>query len=219
MNTVFQEWLQLWPYALVMIVFTSWVLYHFLAPASWRDWTGAGLVQAFIVALYAEMYGFPLTIYLLTGFLGIEIPLVHYSGHLWATFLGYGRGGAMIEMALGYAFVIVGLILIVRGWIQIYVTRKTDIASERLVTNGIYGLVRHPQYLGIFLVIFGQLIHWPTIPTLLLAPAIVWAYVHLARWEEARLVEQFGAAYLDYRRRVPMFVPRWQALRRLVAPS
>ena len=82
MDTGFQHWLELWPYALLMIVVASWALYHFLAPASWREWTGAGLVQAFIIALYAEMYGFPLTIYLLTSALSLDIPLVHSSGHL-----------------------------------------------------------------------------------------------------------------------------------------
>ena len=129
----YADWLKLWPYAILMIVIASWVLYHFLAPASWRDWTGAGLVQAFIIALYAEMYGFPLTIYVLTNTLPIEIPLVHYSGHLWVTLLGYGQVGAGVEMAIGYAFVIIGLLMIIKGWIKVY------FSSNRLLTDGIYG--------------------------------------------------------------------------------
>ena len=213
MIETYSAWLQLWPYAILMVVIASWVLYHFLAPASWRDWAGAGLVQAFIIALYAEMYGFPLTIYVLTSFLPIEIPLVHESGHLWATLLGYGRVGAGIEMAIGSAFVITGLIMVIKGWIKVYY------AGGRLVTDGIYRIVRHPQYAGIFLAIFGQLVHWPTIPTLVLSPLIVWAYVHLARREEARLIEKFGQAYLAYQRRVPKFVPRWQSFRQLLAES
>ena len=203
----YADWLRLWPYAVLMIMIASWILYHFLAPKSWREWAGAGLVQGFIIALYAEMYGFPLTIYVLTSALPIDIPLLHQSGHLWATLLGYGRLGQVVEMALGYSFVVAGLILITRGWVRIY------FAGDALITDGVYGLVRHPQYAGIFLAIFGQLVHWPTIPTLVLAPLIVWAYVHLARREEERLVERFGAAFLDYRARVPMFVPRWRDLR------
>ncbi len=211
MESSFEQWPILWPYAVLMIVIASWVLYHFLAPASWRDWAGAGAVQAFIIALYAEMYGFPLTIYVLTSVLPLDIPLVHNSGHLWATLLGYGPPGQIVEMLIGYAFIMAGLLLIIRGWTAIY------FEGDRLLADGVYALVRHPQYAGIFLAVLGQLVHWPTIPTLVLAPVIVAAYVHLARREEARLVARFGEAYLEYRRRVPMFVPRWQGLRRRIA--
>src|SRR3546814_9299460 len=99
------EWLQLWPYAILMIVIASSLLYHFLATASWQDWTGAGLVQSFIIALYAEMSGFPLTNYFLTSVLPVEIPLVHYSGHLWETFIGYGPVGASVELVYGYTII------------------------------------------------------------------------------------------------------------------
>jgi protein-S-isoprenylcysteine O-methyltransferase Ste14 len=118
-----------------------------------------------------------------------------------------------MEMAMGYAFVVTGLVMIVKGWIKVY------FSSNQLVTDGIYGVVRHPQYTGIFLAVFGQLVHWPTIPTLVLGPVIVLAYVHLARREEAQLIQRFGDAYLVYRQRVPMFFPKWQTVRkRFAAP-
>lgn len=213
MNGPFAAWLTLWPYAILMIVLASWALYHFLAPTGWREWVGAGVVQAFIIALYAEMYGFPLTIYFLTSFLPLKIPLVQVSGHLWATLLGYGVEGAEVEMAVGFGFVLLGLMLLVKGWFRIY------FMHDRLVTDGIYGVMRHPQYTGIFLDVFGQLVHWPTIPTLALAPLIVLAYVRLAKREEARMVERFGAAYAEYRQRVPMFVSRWHDVSKLVTQS
>lgn len=204
----FEAWTQNWPLALIMIVIASWFFYSLVAPAGWREWSRAGLVQAFIIALYAEMYGFPLTIYLLTSFLSVDIPLVHESGHLWATLLGYGTGGDIVEMLIGYAFVVAGILLLVKGWRQVYLASR----EGSLATTGIYGVVRHPQYDGILLAVFGQLVHWPTILTLLLAPIIAWAYVRLANREEARMIEIFGDRYRAYQRHVPMFLPRWRAV-------
>lgn len=203
-----------WWLTAVMVVIASWLVYRFLAPAGWREWSRAGLVQAFIIALYSEMYGFPLTIYVLTGFFGIDIPWFHESGHLWATLLGFGESGAVIEMMLGYAFVILGIALLIEGWREVYHASR----QGRLAGEGLYGAVRHPQYLGIVVALFGQLVHWPTIPTLALFPIIVWAYVRLARKEEARMIERFGEEYLAYRRRVPMLLPRRQDWWRLLDP-
>lgn len=200
-----------WGLALIMVIIASWVFYHYAAPKNWKEWRGAGLVQAFIIALYAEMYGFPLTIYLLTRVLGIDIPLTGYTGHLWATLLGYGAVGAMAEMAIGWTFVILGLALLIEGWREVYWANRYN----RLETTGVYGVVRHPQYSGIFLALFGQLIHWPTVITLALFPVIVWMYVRLARSEERDLVRKYDDQYREYQRRVPMFFPsvsRWPDL-------
>lgn len=95
-----------WELSIIMVVIASWILYRYVAPKGWREWTRAGLVQAFIIALYAEMYGFPLTIYLLTGWLGIKLPWAHDTGHLWAYLFGWGPLGAMVEMLVGYTFVL-----------------------------------------------------------------------------------------------------------------
>lgn len=206
-----------WALVILMVILASWIFYRYAAPKSWREWRGAGLVQAFIIALYAEMYGFPLTIYLLTGFLGVDLPLASFSGHLWATLLGLGAVGAVVEMLLGYGFLFFGLYLLVRGWRQVYHASR----EGRLATTGLYAVIRHPQYTGIFLALFGQLVHWPTILTLALFPLIVWIYVRLARREESAMVEQFGNEYQDYQERVPMFFPRRGEWRHLLgdAPS
>jgi protein-S-isoprenylcysteine O-methyltransferase Ste14 len=160
------------------------------------------------------MYGFPLTIYLLSGWLGLDIPWLHHNGHLWATLFGWGDGGAMLEMLVGYALVFLGLSLLAKGWREVYRATKAD----QLATDGLYAVVRHPQYTGIFLAIFGQLIHWPTIPTLILFPVIIWAYYRLAKREEQQMLATFGAHYAVYRQQVPMFFPKWGDWQRFLTP-
>lgn len=200
-----------WGLVAIIVAVVSWILYRYAAPSSWREWAGAGLVQAFIIALYAEMYGFPLTIYLLTGFFGIDIPLYADTGHLWASLLGYGSGGAMIEMLLGGVFIVPGVVLLFTAWGAIYRARR----EGRFAREGLYGVIRHPQYTGIMLAVFGQIVHWPTIITLALFPVIVLVYVRLAHKEEKDMIDRFGAAYQDYMQQVPRFFPRWRDWGRL----
>ncbi|MBK9099460.1 MAG: isoprenylcysteine carboxylmethyltransferase family protein [bacterium] len=191
-----------WALALIFIVIASWLLYRYLAPKTWREWAGAGLIQAFIIALYAEMYGFPLTIYLLVRFFGLD--RTYLNANLWSTLLGVGETGMMISMIAGYILLFVGFGIFLQGWRQLYRAHK----ENRLATDGLYSLVRHPQYTGLFLGLFGEgVVHWPTLFSVGLFPIIVFAYYRLARKEEQKTIEKFGEAYLEYKRNVPMFIP------------
>ena len=182
----------------------SWLLYRYLAPKTWKEWASAGAVQAFIIALYAEMYGFPLTIYLLVRFFGLD--QTELSANLWSTLLGMGETGMMISMILGYTLLFIGVGIFLEGWRELHRARK----EERLVTDGLYRIVRHPQYTGLFIALFGEgIVHWPTIFSVVLFPIIVLAYYLLARSEERKMEEEFGEEYREYRRRVPMLIPRW----------
>lgn len=192
-----------WGLAIVVTVIVSWLLYRYLAPASWKEWTRAGVVQAFIIAFYAEMYGFPLTIYLLARFFGLDVAWTK-GGNLWAQLFGTPTAH-VIAMILGYAIVFVGATLVAEGWRKVHRARR----ESRLVTDGIYARVRHPQYTGLFLIAFGEgIVHWPTIVSVAAFPVIVISYALLARKEERQMIEKFGDEYRAYQREVPMFVPR-----------
>lgn len=193
-----------WGIALIVIVVVSWFLYRYLAPRTWKEWASAGVVQAFIIALYAEMYGFPLTIYVLVRFFGLDQTNLNAS--LWSTLLDLGETGMMIAMILGYALLFVGIGIFMEGWRELHRAQK----ENRLVTDRLYGVVRHPQYTGLFIALFGEgVVHWPTIFSVVLFPIIVAAYYLLARSEERDVEKEHGDEYRAYRKRVPMFIPRW----------
>lgn len=205
---------ELWGLAVVMIVIVSWIFYRYFAPKSWREWAGAGLVQAFIIALYAEMYGFPLTIYLSVRLFGLDRS--NLNANLWSTLFGMGELGMMIAMIIGYTLAFIGIALFAEGWRELYRAKQ----EQRLATDGLYGVVRHPQYTGLFIGLFGEgVVHWPTIFSVALFPLIVIAYTLLAYREERQMMDQFGDQYRAYQRRVPMFFPRAGEWRRLITRS
>jgi methanethiol S-methyltransferase len=188
-------------------IFLFFIL-SFLKPRGSEEWRSMGVVIAFLAALFTEMYGFPLTIYLLSGWLGEAYPVLqpfsHKFGHLWVVVFGGSDLAWVIVMGLSLVLMILGYMLLSKGWIQIHAARGG------LVTNGIYAYVRHPQYTGLFLIIVGFLVQWPTILTVLMAPILLYAYVHLARVEERRAMAEFGQAYQDYVRKTPAFFPQFE---------
>ncbi len=189
-----------WGLAIIVTVVISWLMYRYLAPDSWKEWTRAGVLQAFIIAFYAEMYGFPLTIYFLARFFGLDLVWGE-GGNLWAQLFGTPMAH-IIAMILGYTLVFYGAVLVADGWRQIHQARR----SASLKTDGIYAHIRHPQYTGLFLIVFGEgVVHWPTIVSVIAFPVILLAYTLLARKEERQMLDQFGDEYRAYQRRVPMF--------------
>jgi protein-S-isoprenylcysteine O-methyltransferase Ste14 len=179
----------------------------FLPPKGFAEWRNLGVVTAFLVALFSEMYGFPLTIYLLTGWLGEAYPVLqpfsHKFGHLWVVVFGGSDLAWALVMGGSLVLMLAGYVLLSKGWRQVHG------AHGNMVTDGLYAYVRHPQYTGLFLVITGFLVQWPTLLTVLMAPILLYAYVRLARSEERHMLKQFGEQYADYMRRVPAFFPPW----------
>ncbi len=176
--------------------------FSFFKPKTKRDWRSFGAFSAFIIALFTEMYGFPLTIYLLSGWLQSRYPQVnwfsHDAGHLLEMLLGWkANPHAGPFHILSFIFIGGGFILIAASWRVLHEAQQ----RHALATTGAYAYVRHPQYAGFVLVMFGFLLQWPTLLTLAMFPILVFMYVRLARTEEREALAEFGPAYERYMRR------------------
>jgi protein-S-isoprenylcysteine O-methyltransferase Ste14 len=184
--------------------------FSFTKPKTNRDWRSFGMYSAFIVALFTEMYGFPLTIYLLSGWLTQNYPgvdfLSHENGHLWHTILGLG-GNAHFDILhiLSNVFIILGFWLLASSWNVLYKSQK----EGTLASSGIYSYIRHPQYVAFITIMFGFLLQWPTIPTLVMFPILVYIYIRLAKHEEEDALAMFGEQYKNYMITVPGFIPNF----------
>ncbi len=191
--------------SIIFIVFA----FTFFKPQTKRDWRSFGAFSAFLVALFAEMYGFPLSIYILSGWLQSRYPGVdwfsHDAGHLLEMMFGW-RANPHIGPFHILSFVLIGagFILISAAWRVLYEAQRRG----ALATSGPYDYMRHPQYVGFILVLVGFLLQWPTLLTLVMFPVLVVMYVRLARLEEAESQAAFGGAYDVYAARVPAFLPR-----------
>ncbi len=183
--------------------------FSFGKPQSPRDWRSFGAFSAFIVALFTEMYGFPLTIYLLSGWLQTRYPgldlLSHDAGHLWSTLFGLeGNPHFSVPHILSNLLILAGFVLLSAAWKILLAAQR----EHRLAVSGPYAYVRHPQYVAFITILFGFLLQWPTVLTVAMFPLLVVMYVRLAHSEEREARRMFGAAYDGYAARTPGWIPR-----------
>lgn len=199
----------LWSLVIVNSAIFIFFAYTFFKPRTPRDCRSFSAFSAFLVALFAEMYGFPLTIYFLSGWLQSRFPDVdwfsHDAGHLLEMMFGWkANPHAGPFHILSFVFIGGGFILISAAWKVLYDVQQ----SRSLATTGPYSYVRHPQYVGFIMVMFGFLLQWPTILTLAMFPVLTMMYVKLAWAEEQDARAAFGEAYARYAAKVPGFIPK-----------
>jgi len=202
-------------YGLWMLVILNSAIFIFFAfsfvkPKSKTDWRSLGAFSAFIVALFTEMYGFPLTIYFLSGWLAENYPgvdfLSHENGHLLHTLLGF-EGNAHFDPLhiASNVFIIIGFFMLSSAWGVLHKAQKSGVMAK----NGWYARCRHPQYLAFIVIMFGFLLQWPTIPTLVMFPILVIVYVKLAKREEEVAISEFEDEYLRYMKTTPAWIPKF----------
>ena len=195
----------------VFIIFA----FSFTKPRTARDWRSFSAFSAFIVALFVEMYGFPLTIYLISGWLVRKYPgvdfLSHDAGHLLNTLIGWKINPHFDPLhILSNILIFAGFILLSSAWKVLYEAQRTG----TLATTGPYARVRHPQYDGFILIMLGFLFQWPTLITFIMFPILVFMYVRLAQREEIEVMAEFGDRYKQYMLSTPAFLPRLKTPRR-----
>lgn len=199
----------LWGLVIVNSLIFIFFAFSFFKPRTKTDWRTFSAFSAFIVALFVEMYGFPLTIYMMSGWLAKTYPqidfLSHENGHLLHNLLGL-KGDPHFDILhiTSNVLIVFGFILLSSSWRILYRAQLT----KTLATGGAYHYVRHPQYVAFTLIMLGFLLQWPTIPTLVMFPILVFTYVRLSLKEETAVESEFGVVYRRYAAKTPRFFPR-----------
>ena len=206
----------LWSLVVINSLIFIFFAFSFFRPTTKRDWRSFSAFSAFLVALFVEMYGFPLTIYLISGWLLQRYPsldlLSHDTGHLWNTLLRWDIDPHFDPLhILSNGLIFGGFILLSAAWKVLYDAQH----ARALATRGPYAYVRHPQYVGFILIMLGFLLQWPTLITLAMFPILVTMYAKLAHQEEREVLDEFGEVYRRYMARTPAFIPRISSGRRM----
>lgn len=202
----------LWGLVILNSVIFVGFAFSFFKPQTKTDWRTFGAFSAFIVALFVEMYGIPLSIYVLSGWLATNYPdinfLTHDNSHLIHTLLRMkGDPHWDVFHILSNVFIFGGFIMLSNAWHVLWKAQR----HRKLATTGIYARMRHPQYVAFIAIMFGFLLQWPTLPTLLMFPILTYMYVRLSFNEEKVAEVEFGDEWRRYASVTPRFFPKFTA--------
>ena len=200
MEDVWSHYGQWWAVGIWILMFSVFLAFVPFYKKSQRK--PATVYLAFIVALAFEMFGVPLSLYIVTWLVGLILPEGIFWGHTLVKYIG------LWGTYVGIAFYVIGALLIIVGWKDIYKYYwSKEEGKGRLVSKGIYSFIRHPQYTGFLLITFGMILEWVTIPLLIMWPILVVLYYRLAKQEEKDMVREFGSDYISFKQKTSMFLP------------
>ncbi|MDH5440986.1 MAG: isoprenylcysteine carboxylmethyltransferase family protein [Candidatus Bathyarchaeota archaeon] len=116
----------------------------------------------------------------------------------------------VLHLVISLPLVLFGAWIAIRGVAAVgFDVAETHRAPKRLATKGVYGIVRHPQYLGWILSHLGVSFLLSVLYSMLFTPVLIVLIYLISRKEEDELVKEFGREYEKYRKKVPMLTPKF----------
>jgi protein-S-isoprenylcysteine O-methyltransferase Ste14 len=115
----------------------------------------------------------------------------------------------LVNLLIFIPFFVAGAWFGVKGVIHTSLKVAETHVADRVVSTGVYSIVRHPQYFGGLLAHIGFSFLFSGMYSLLVTPLVI-AVVYIISWkEEKELIKEFGQEYEDYKSRVPMLIPKF----------
>jgi methanethiol S-methyltransferase len=193
-----------WAFVALNVAFFS-IFLIFISYRKKVTWQTSSVYVAFVVALFAEMFGIPLTMWFFMSV--FQMPDIFNIEFLVGQAVGQGLFFLIYHYVIFYTSKIIieiGIIVVIFGWKEIYYGVK----KGKLVTSGLYRFIRHPQYLGFLMITGGLLLQWPNFFTLAIWPILIVMYYRLAKKEDEEVEKEFGETFTKYKNAVPGFWPR-----------
>jgi methanethiol S-methyltransferase len=177
------------------------VLHSVLAATTVKKWVETKIKSQF------RFYRIAYTIFSFLGLVGILI----YQFSIQSSLL---YQPSLLTQIIGALLMVAGaalmLMMIWKYFMQLSGVKwlgQQEVKSKLEVT-GLHRYVRHPLYLGTFVFIWGWFIFYPSVSFLICAFIITFYTLVALKFEEQKLIEEFGNDYIQYRKKVPSLIPK-----------